>query len=576
MKLSFERLKRGTQKVIKNDYDLETGESEFVEKEREYLAGMPLLTVGELSSFLELPPLKKVHKKHHPIDKEDAYKPVNKKISAFKGPEKDFLLGRENRKLSVGDYRNLRRRIRLFKERYDQSKKFEHTDTQLMKMATEWLYLYYPLGFVATDYFDFKLYERSIADSLTFVDFKYKKKIKQLCTEKGFEGLCENKPRFNERLKDFIHRDFLDVRKISFEEFEAFVDKHPTFFAKPIDGKSGKGAGIVNFKGDKRAFYNDYVEKKMLMEELLVQHEELAGFNPDAINTLRVMTLLPLEGDPIITFAGIRFGRKGMVVDNISGGGMTAAIDIETGKIMTKAIDKYDTEFASHPDTNKKFEGFQIPNWETVAKTAKDAAISLPEIRSIGWDFAILSDGTVELIEGNRAPNFRVAQISDQVGKKHLYEEHIEKIKLAKYGDVEIQYSIAKKPFINKRQVFTVEELCHFLEIEIPEDYVKYAANYVYRTRLFRLVENRKSLIADRVKKDEYSSVSYDNIKKLALYFKSKFHKCEDLKQTDANLCMHYLNWRHSFAHMGFGISDYFKLQLYTKTIEEAGSLVKK
>jgi len=560
-------------------------------EQRNYLAGMPVLTVKELCSFLEIPvPANLQDKKEKYVDTLSDFEKINDKIKDYTGDKKEILQSKTTEDFYLEAHRNLESRGKIFKNRYMNSKIFKHNSDELFQMALEWYYIFLPLGFVATDFFDFKLYNKTIEKADTFVDFSYKKRIKQACTKAGYGAFCENKPNFNRKFKDFIHRDFLNVAEASFEAFNEFVTKHPKFFAKPIEGKSGRGAGIVDFTGNAEKLYEEFKHDKMLMEELLVQHAEIAQFNPDTINTLRVMTLLPVNDEPLITFAGIRFGRKGMQVDNVSGGGLTAAIDIETGKIKTKAIDKYDVEYEAHPDSQVQFIDFQIPHWDKIVEKVKKLAKHLPEIRSIGWDLAILKNGDIELIEGNRSPHFRTAQISDQIGKKPLYEKYLPEIEKAKYGTNKVDYNIKKVPFLNDRQVFTVNGIFDLLEESVPNYFVPKKDELIYRTALFNKIPNSQELLSTSRRKEIYTNIEYREVKASALEFKNFYSKLLEMPQRRSDVARFFIHWFYVYSPTGISVAEYFNRKLYLKaehvdkilriknnrvfTLEEIGNLL--
>jgi len=327
-------------------------------------------------------------------------------------------------------YAELNKFTRAFKKRYNTSYLMKSkSDKDLFEKYIVWKYQFFPLGFAHYEYFDFKLYEKSIEEAQKFVDREYKFKIFNLTTPSEYRDYFKNKLLFNKTFSNFVKRDYLDISQSTFEEFEDFISKHPRFFAKPIAGLLGKGAEIIEISGNNHRNVFEYCKNnEMIIEELVKQHKELASFNPDSVNTLRIIVLLDFKDSQIITFAGIRAGRKGFIVDNVTAGGMVAAIDIETGVITTNAIDKIDYEFEVHPDTGKRFKGTKIPHWEEVISKVKKAALIIPEQRHVGWDITITDKGEVEFIEGNATPNLRAAQFADQVGKKHLYEEHINRI----------------------------------------------------------------------------------------------------------------------------------------------------
>ena len=48
-----------------------------------------------------------------------------------------------------------------------------------------------------------------------------------------------NKIEFNQKFKEFVNRDFLDLRKTNLEKFTKFVKKHNVIMVKPVDQSGG-------------------------------------------------------------------------------------------------------------------------------------------------------------------------------------------------------------------------------------------------------------------------------------------------------------------------------------------------
>ena len=100
--------------------------------------------------------------------------------------------------------------------------------------------------------------------------------------------------------------------KTTFEDFKAFCGRHEKFFAKPTVGTGGNGARVIAVDSDSlENLYAVCKEEKMMVEEIVQQHPDLAAFNEGSINTARVITLVCADGVPRILFSVVRFGRKG-------------------------------------------------------------------------------------------------------------------------------------------------------------------------------------------------------------------------------------------------------------------------
>ena len=319
-----------------------------------------------------------------------------------------------------------------FKSRYFDMVGMEHTDQELLEMFVEWQYVFAPRGFNVNDYFSYELHSKTIAQSKTFVSHAYKQKIAKLCRTETSKEVIKQKHLFNKAFPKYVKRDYLYVPQSSFEEFKDFTDKHPRFFAKPAAKTYGIGADIIEVDDDRQALFERLKQDDYLIEEMILQHPCLAEFNPETVNSLRLCTLLTVSDEPLITYAGVRFGRIGIVVDNANQGGLYANVQIETGIVSSDAVNKSLERFSAHPDSLKQIRGFQIPHWDKVIDSVTESARQMPDVRHIGWDVVITDKGQIEFIEGNTNPGFSVMQSADQVGNKHIYKKHIDALEQMK------------------------------------------------------------------------------------------------------------------------------------------------
>ena len=236
-----------------------------------------------------------------------------------------------------------------------------------------------------------------------------------------------NKDAFYALASKFFNRDVCIVKSAEdLDKFKEFVQKQPRFFAKPIDGTFGNGAGIIDsadYSSLEEAF-QPFIStpEKWMLEEIIQQDPEMGKWNPSSVNTIRVHSFLTKEGKYAILNPTLRTGRKGSVVDNAGAGGVTAMIDVATGKIATQGIDKKYNRYDCHPDSKVQFEGTQIPQWEELKKTAEAVHRSLPKHhRYVGFDFALSTKGWV-LIEGNWGQLIG-SQTASQKGVRYQFEE---------------------------------------------------------------------------------------------------------------------------------------------------------
>lgn len=404
--------------------------SEIPEKRRPCLENKPVFKVYELCAFLDIQiPPRYIKYQHHYVFET----PLFNRIKRILKRENIILKLEIKKEKSHKFYTRFQNVANKFKDFYKNIPTLKQTDEELLKHYLRWWHLLEPRGFGAQNYFDYELYSKTVSEAQKFISRSDRIHIHRLCSIEEYRKYVYNKGLFNRTFSDYIHRDSLDMRKASYEGFCQFVDKHPRFFAKLVAGEKGEGSEIIEIADNHDILFERLKKERYILEELVIQHPDIAKLNPDTLNTIRIFTLLRIDNIPIIPYAGIRIGRKGYIVDNVSAGGLCAKINLTTGKIETEGVDMYRDRYAVHPDTNVAIKGFQIPHWEKVIETVKEASFVVPQVRYIGWDIAITAKGEVEIIEGNTKSGFRMIQFIDQIGKKSLYEKHIRDLEKANW-----------------------------------------------------------------------------------------------------------------------------------------------
>lgn len=255
--------------------------------------------------------------------------------------------------------------------------------------------------------------------------------------DKDYLHYFMNKDEFNTIFKDYIKRDWIKVNNTKKEDVIEFMKKHQTFMAKPIDGGCGHGIEKINI--DKYSsldeLYNYLIEegKNFELEELLIQHPDVSAIYPDAINTVRVVTIVTTkEGKSILTIPKeerknvelvphiictyFRIGN-GKFVDNFNSGGMVAPVDENTGIVSQVAIDKKKNVYDNHPQTGKQIKGFKFPYWEEALNMCKEACKVIPEMGYVGWDVCFTPNGPV-FVEGNEFPGHDIYQLPEHTPEK--------------------------------------------------------------------------------------------------------------------------------------------------------------
>lgn len=285
------------------------------------------------------------------------------------------------------------------------------------------------LGAGINDYFQYKFYKRKLIDRKNFIVGRKWHKIIKKCNGKINHKSFDDKNEFNRLFSDFIKRDWLDMAVCSYQEFEKFTEKHIKFISKIKNGSGGNGISVIKASEDKglNKLYQELKEKDCIIEEIITQSNELAEFNPSSINSLRIVTI-KTKNETKIMNAVFRTGNGEGITDNFHHYGLAALIDVNTGVVISPAVDKNNMKYYFHPSSKKQIIGYQIPNWQGIIKTVKAAAEIIPNVRYIGWDIALNEKNTAVIIEGNCASDPDIVQIPDQTGKWPEYNKIISKL----------------------------------------------------------------------------------------------------------------------------------------------------
>lgn len=211
--------------------------------------------------------------------------------------------------------------------------------------------------------------------------------------------------------------------------FESFVNTFDNgLIIKPYTGGGGARISKVQFKQNKLCFegacnnYKDFINKVLnndsanfLMTEIIKQTGPLSKIYPNTLNTIRILTMFDsVANKPFIATAVQRIGtKKSVVVDNFTAGGISIAIDIESGTLGKGAHYPNSGQlvwYSSHPDTGFNFEGLVIDNWDEIKKYILDLSQQYFYIPYIGWDIVPMANGFY-ILEANTNSDVNLLQI---------------------------------------------------------------------------------------------------------------------------------------------------------------------
>ena len=265
-------------------------------------------------------------------------------------------------------------------------------------------------------YMDYKIaemYRLSDAQRRTVITRGISNEIVRRMNDKAYWHHFDDKTQFNALFSKWVNRAWMKADEAMTEEaLQSFLTGREEIMYKPLEGSSGQG--IVKYKKEDWQNLPLFMEQLSeagpgILEEVVIQHPEMARMCPTSVNTVRIATLLGDKKEGIV-YAFLRIGN-GRVMDNVDCGGMAARVDLETGTLLTVGADKQGNTFEKHPMTGTAIVGFQVPYFEEAKNMCLEAMQVVPQVRFVAWDVAITEKGPV-FIEGNSFPSHAVPQFA--------------------------------------------------------------------------------------------------------------------------------------------------------------------
>ncbi|MDR1467577.1 MAG: hypothetical protein LBI55_04120 [Oscillospiraceae bacterium] len=272
-----------------------------------------------------------------------------------------------------------------------------------------WCFLFYKIGYLEYRVFGF-VYLKGKSRS-SFMTSKHNRFFVKTLNDPRFCFIFEDKAKFCEKFNDFVNRDWIDLRKSTYEEYCDFLKNKQIFFAKNVSGCGGKAVKAINLpkNNSKSKLFNELLNDNFfLLEEAISQNDVMSKLCSSCINTVRIVTVLN-DQKVLVMYSLVRIGDGKHEVDNVSSGGMYCPVN-KNGLIYAKAFcDATGRYYEKHPLTNVLFSGFSIPFYIEAVDMVKRAALLVPQVRYIGWDVAITPSGPI-LVEGNTIPGYDMCQ----------------------------------------------------------------------------------------------------------------------------------------------------------------------
>jgi len=208
------------------------------------------------------------------------------------------------------------------------------------------------------------------------------------------------------------------------------IERKRRLILKPYGGGGGRYIFLLE-KGDDRDQYlvngkihdgeafGNFVERAngCLVCEYVDQANYSKEVFPGSVNTLRILTMWDdRANEPFIAVGVHRFGSKETApVDNWTQGGISARIDLESGRLgkgatYPKPKNNRLEWLTRHPDTDTPIEGLEIPGWKGIRQGILEIAGEIPFLPYVGWDVIVTESG-FKVLEGNCYSDVNLLQI---------------------------------------------------------------------------------------------------------------------------------------------------------------------
>ncbi|MBQ9180100.1 MAG: hypothetical protein IJ132_04800 [Firmicutes bacterium] len=196
-----------------------------------------------------------------------------------------------------------------------------------------------------------------------------------------------------------------EMKNISEEEvLKICREQEGELFIKPsIYSAFGNGINHFDPSGCTDSQIKSYLDGagyNCVIQEKILQHESLATLNPNAVNTIRVLSLF-LEGKVYISLTYLRVGVK--ETSHVTVGDEWNAEILPDGHVHRRVW--HDRGYWMDADAEDLFSHeFTVPCMDQICDIVRYLHPKVSHLKWLGWDFTIDKNGDPVLIEFNSGP----------------------------------------------------------------------------------------------------------------------------------------------------------------------------
>lgn len=278
-------------------------------------------------------------------------------------------------------------------------------------------------GALADDYISMSFYNKSHEEKVKYVTSGNKRLFYKKFYDDNARETLAKKNLFNKKYSNYVTRAWIYTEDVTIDEIREFIKKQDRVIVKPTSSTWGKGVGVKTYNDIDIIIENVQKGNHYMIEEVIVNHPDVAKVNPDSVNTLRVETCLDSKGDFHLLNVLFMVGSAKTIVSNCHSGGMMCHVDIKTGCIDNAGYNPKGIWYEEHPVSKIKLRGYKLPYIDKLEEYIKGVCQVMPNARYVGWDVVITPEG-FELIEGNFCPG-QCTQVCDGIPKYEMLKSYI-------------------------------------------------------------------------------------------------------------------------------------------------------
>lgn len=250
------------------------------------------------------------------------------------------------------------------------------------------------------DYIDYDFAILTPEERATYMTHPVSNQLSQRFDHPDYRHIFQDKVQFDRVFSEHLHRDWMVVEEGNADAVRAFTERLGTIVTKEPVGQAGTGVHRYHAAdvADWQEFHRGLLSRgELLIEEVIVQHADLAAVCPGTVNTTRVTAFFDGEETHILAIAQ-KFGR-GAVSDQMTFGGFYTMLD-DDGHAVGAGYDSHGHVHERHPDSGFVISSFQLPMMDEVRDFVDRVARVVPQVQYVGWDIVVTPAGPV-LVEGN-------------------------------------------------------------------------------------------------------------------------------------------------------------------------------